>query len=315
MSNQEISVIIPAYNAERWLPEAVHSVLAQSHSDLELIIVNDGSTDNTLRMAYSFADPRIVVVDQANAGVSAARNAGIATARGEYIAFLDADDAMLPENLAVKLAGLRNHQVDWVYGDLIICDDQLRPTGEIMAGTDDDVLRTLLFAAKPAVPASCSNMLAHRRCFDGGLRFDEHLSNSADQDLVISLSSSTSYAHLPVAMNRYRSVPGSMSKDVALFERDHTRLYDKAKANGFLDERFFRRRCLANLDWAIGGSWWTLAEARACAPLLCARHRPLARRSSAPHQETFGPAHLSAAPCPRSPQDQMHNGRPLTRVA
>ncbi len=78
MTAPEISIIIPAYNAERWLGETVGSILAQSHSSWELIIVNDGSTDGTLRMAHGFDDPRIKIVDQANAGVSAARNAGLA---------------------------------------------------------------------------------------------------------------------------------------------------------------------------------------------------------------------------------------------
>ena len=73
-----VSVIVPAYNAGPWIEEAVRSVLAQTHTDLELIVVNDGSTDDTLIKVLSIGDKRLRVVDQANAGVSAARNMGLA---------------------------------------------------------------------------------------------------------------------------------------------------------------------------------------------------------------------------------------------
>ncbi|MCB0758188.1 MAG: glycosyltransferase [Flavobacteriales bacterium] len=260
MNQPEVTVIMPAYNAERWLAEAVNSIIAQTHRDWELLIVNDGSTDGTLEVAYSFGDPRITVIDQTNAGVSAARNAGLAAARGTHICFMDADDRMLPSNLDVKLSGIREHQVDWVFGDLEICDEHLNSTGEVMIGTDKDVLRTLLLAIEPAVPGAGSNIFAHRRCFDAGIRFDEHLSNSADQDMTVSLASTATYKHIPGALCQYRYVPGSMSKNIALFERDHSRLFAKARERGLLDNWFFRQRCLSNLDWAIGGSWWKLAH-------------------------------------------------------
>lgn len=260
MNVPEVSIIIPAYNAERWLGEAVSSVLNQSHTDLELIIVNDGSTDDTLTIAYSFQDERIKVVDQVNAGVSAARNAGLAMAKGTYICFMDADDAMLPENIAAKLAFLKEHGVDWVFSDLILCDERLTPTGEILRGTDKDVFRTLLLNFSPAVPTSCSNVVAHKRCFERGVYFDEHLSNVADQDFTLQLSVSCSYLHLPGLFNLYRMVPDSMSKNIALYERDHLRFFEKSRRMGYLDNRRFRRRCMANVYWAIGGSWWLLAE-------------------------------------------------------
>ncbi|MCZ2155754.1 MAG: glycosyltransferase family 2 protein, partial [Bryobacterales bacterium] len=117
-----VSIIIPAFNAAPWLKDAVHSVLAQSYRDWELIVVNDGSTDGTSALAKSFNDPRIRVIDQTNAGVSAARNAGMAAAQGNLFAFLDADDAMLPETLNRKVGTLRNSGVDWVFGDMALCN-------------------------------------------------------------------------------------------------------------------------------------------------------------------------------------------------
>lgn len=255
-------MIVPAYNVGRFIDEAVRSVLAQTHHELELIVVNDGSTDDTLERLLAIADPRLRIVDQANAGVSAARNMGLALAKGDHICFMDGDDAMLPDNLAVKLNGIRELGVDWVYGDLVICDAELEPTGAILKGTDGDVTRTVLLGATTAVPTPCSNVLARRKCYDEGVRLDEHLSNAADQDLAISLARRFTYKRLDTAQNLYRVVPGSMSKSIALFERDHLRLFWKARRDGLLNEPMFRRRCMANLYWAIGGSWWKFTPER-----------------------------------------------------
>src|SRR5216117_1951628 len=100
-----VSVVIPAFNAEQHIGEALSSIRDQTLPDVEVILIDDGSTDGTLREAERFADSLdLTIVRQANAGPSAARNSGIRTARGRYCAFLDADDIMLPELLAAQSA-------------------------------------------------------------------------------------------------------------------------------------------------------------------------------------------------------------------
>lgn len=99
-----ISVIIPLYNKETTIATALRSVMAQSYQDFEIVVVDDGSTDSGAEIVESFDDTRIHLICQANAGVSAARNHGIAESKGEYVAFLDADDEWMPEFLAEIVA-------------------------------------------------------------------------------------------------------------------------------------------------------------------------------------------------------------------
>ncbi len=109
MNLKTISVIITAYNSEKHIASAIGSVLEQTYPHWELIVVNDGSTDRTLEICRSFAGSRVRIIDQANRGVSEARNAGIRNSQGEYIAFLDADDLWLPEKLERQVDFLDSH--------------------------------------------------------------------------------------------------------------------------------------------------------------------------------------------------------------
>ena len=95
-----ISIVIPLFNKASHIKDTIESVLAQSYQNFELIIVNDGSTDNGPKIVREIKEPRILVIDQANAGVSAARNRGIDAAKGDLIAFLDADDLWNPDFLS-----------------------------------------------------------------------------------------------------------------------------------------------------------------------------------------------------------------------
>jgi FkbM family methyltransferase len=106
----KVSIIMPAYNAEPFIGEAINSVLAQTYKDWELIIVNDGSQDNTQQIIESYKDPRIICIIQENAGRAVARNTALKRVRGEYITFLDADDFYMPENLELQVRFLREHE-------------------------------------------------------------------------------------------------------------------------------------------------------------------------------------------------------------
>src|SRR4051812_32277957 len=112
-----VSIIIPTFNRAEWLPATIASALAQDYSDVEVVVVDDGSTDSTSALLDRYGD-RIVRLRQPNRGTSAARNAGLACATGEMIVFLDSDDVMLPQQLRLQTELLRDHpEVDLVYGN------------------------------------------------------------------------------------------------------------------------------------------------------------------------------------------------------
>ena len=106
------SVIIPAYNADKFIKRSIASVLNQTFTDFELIFDNDGSNDMTGEYARSFEDKRLFVIDKENEGVSVARNTGISLAKGEFICFLDADDEYLPEHLSTLSDAIKDNIVN-----------------------------------------------------------------------------------------------------------------------------------------------------------------------------------------------------------
>lgn len=109
-----VSIIIPVYNAAAYLGTCLDSVLSQSHTELDILLINDGSTDNSLSICRNYAqkDPRIHVIDQPNGGVSSARNAGLAHACGEYLAFVDADDRLAPDYIERLYHNATAHDAD-----------------------------------------------------------------------------------------------------------------------------------------------------------------------------------------------------------
>ncbi len=115
----QVSVIVPCYNAAAFLPDCLAALQAQTCANLEILIIDDGSTDGTLALAQAAAarDSRIRVLHQDNAGVSAARNAGLAVAQGQYVAFVDADDDLPPQALTALLRAAGDGQPDWITAD------------------------------------------------------------------------------------------------------------------------------------------------------------------------------------------------------
>lgn len=114
-----ISIIVPIYNAERFLRQCINSILDQDYTVFEIILVNDGSKDASLDICYSYDDHRIVVINQKNGGVSSARNAGLEVAKGEYVTFVDSDDTLPVNALSLLVKGMKDNFVDMVIGSFM----------------------------------------------------------------------------------------------------------------------------------------------------------------------------------------------------
>lgn len=117
MRKPKVSIIIPAYNSEKYIAQSIESCLNQNYENVEVIVVNDGSTDTTREIVASFCEnQRVILINQQNQGVSAARNQGIKHATGDYLTFLDADDILATDTISGNVALLEeNPQVDWLY--------------------------------------------------------------------------------------------------------------------------------------------------------------------------------------------------------
>ena len=188
-----ISVIIPAYNCARYLAKALDSVLAQRYpADLvDIVVVDDGSVDMTPDVARSYAarDPRIHVISQQNAGVSAARNRAIEASRGELVAFLDADDTWQPEKLALQAAVHRRNPL----AGIIQCGARfVGPDGEPLHGwvRQSKVLRgDILLDYVCDFFLITSALVVPRTCLDAVGWFDESMTVGEDHDLFLRLLS------------------------------------------------------------------------------------------------------------------------------
>ena len=129
IKNPQVSVIIPSFNAERYLPDAINSLLTQTIKDFEIIVVNDGSTDDTIQVLKKYGDS-IRVINQDNQGESSARNTGIFHSRGDYVSFLDADDISIPHRLEIQSNFLNTHpEIGFVGSDLFYIDRNNKTIG------------------------------------------------------------------------------------------------------------------------------------------------------------------------------------------
>tara|TARA_Y100001954_G_scaffold57286_1_gene61741 strand:+ start:1204 stop:2067 length:864 start_codon:yes stop_codon:yes gene_type:complete len=254
-----ISIVIPAYNAEPYLEETVNSVLEQTLEDWEIIIINDGSKDNTLELCEKLSkqDPRIHFFSQANQGVSVARNHGISKTKGEYIAFLDADDTWLKDNLEIKHNYLEaNKDIDWVYSDMYHADNELNIIEEAPKGCGGNILDKILLWEGEVVPGPCSNLLIRKKCIDSGCVYDPEFSTAADQDFCIQLAAKHQGAYIDKVLWKYRYIASSMSRNVMVMEKDHIGVFKKAEKNKLYKNNAFKRECFSNLYMILAGSWW-----------------------------------------------------------
>lgn len=256
-----VSIIVPAYNAEKYIGVTIESVLAQTYTNWEMIIINDGAKDNTEGAVQPYLkDERIQHIRQENTGVSGARNHGIELAKGEYLAFLDADDEWLPDNLEKKVKVLEEDlSIDWAYSDMYQADEDLNIIEVAPIGRDDNVLENILKWEGEVVPGPCSNIVIRRSITDSGIRYDSQFSTAADQDFCLQIAVSHKAKRIAEPLWKYRYIHSSMSRNIKVMEDDHIGVFQKAAKNGWFASKQFENECFSNLYMILAGSWWVNA--------------------------------------------------------
>ncbi|MGA9510114.1 MAG: glycosyltransferase [Candidatus Sulfotelmatobacter sp.] len=213
-----LSVVIPGYNTAKYVNAAVNSVLAQSYAQLEVIVVDDGSTDDWQQELESISDPRVTIVMQANRGLAGCRNTGILLARGKYIGFLDADDVWYREKAEKQLAAMdADPTIGVTFSYSAYLDEDGTPSGQFLISrckqpkAQDLALRNHI--------GNGSNPILRRECFEEAGLFAEELRSCEDYEMWVRIAACTQWKVrlIPEVLTGYRVRPGSMTSSYEIF--------------------------------------------------------------------------------------------------
>jgi glycosyltransferase involved in cell wall biosynthesis len=264
-SEPTISVLMPAYNAGRYVAAAVESILTQTYTDFEFLIIDDGSTDRTPRVLkrYAARDPRIRLVSRPNRGLVPTLNEGLALARGEFIARMDADDIALPHRFERQIAYMREHPDIICVGSAVMTMDQAgRDLIESGYPPDHETIQELSLRGRPNLWHPTAMMRREAVMAIGGYR--EEMKAGEDHDLWLRLGERGRLANLDEVLLRYRIHPGSKGQS----ENELSNHYSKMASDEACDRRGIARRYQPSApycEWNDRGSkhqtavkygWW-----------------------------------------------------------
>jgi glycosyltransferase involved in cell wall biosynthesis len=208
-----VSVIIPAFNAAPFIEETIQSIYGQTYTNWEVIIIDDGSTDNTASICQQFNNPKLKLIRQANAGVAIARNNGMAMANGEYIVFFDADDLMTPEFLSVRVKALQDDPETGFVGGMV---ETFPETAKTRKAAGSDPVNQILFSNSSFVTIPSNYLFRKEILLSNSIRFNKELSSSADRFFILEVSKFTKGKNLLSENGKllYRVSSQSMSHHV-----------------------------------------------------------------------------------------------------
>jgi glycosyltransferase involved in cell wall biosynthesis len=261
-----VSVVIPTYNSALFLPQSIESVLQQTYGNFEVIVIDDGSTDNTEEVLSGYKGA-IRYMKKKNGGPSAARNLGIAEAKGEFIAFQDSDDLWLPEKLQLQMEYLTNHpEIAVLYTDLI----QFNQQGLVSASLEERygtlpsgyIFEELL--VNHAV--TLSTVIVRRSCIDEVGVFDESLIGAEDYNFYLRLARKFQFAFINQALVHKRLHTNNLSDDLDQMCEDEIKNLEKI-ALMFPDARIPKRKLGAQIYARFGKYYFgqqRFNEASAC---------------------------------------------------
>lgn len=317
MEAPKISVVMPVYNVEAYVADAVKSVLAQTMSDFELLIVDDGGNDRSVEICREFLDPRIKIISQKNRGLAGARNTGINHARAEYIALLDSDDRWMPEKLMLHMVHLNaSNDVD-----VSLCPSALiDATGQTLRQVQRPKLLNISAAdifcrnpvgngSVPVIRRSALNEIAftHPEDKDRICYFDESFRQSEDIELWMRLAllGKSKFEGISPILTEYRIVAGGLSANVARQFETWSRMLAKVEeyAPEFAAEhaarakayqlRYLARRCIQMADGSFSFSLAVQSMRSSTAPLREETFRTLSTFAAAAIARQIDPARLA----------------------
>jgi glycosyltransferase involved in cell wall biosynthesis len=230
-----VTVVIPTHDRRALLTQTLRTVLAQRGVAVHVVVVDDGSSDDTAAAVRGLADPRVVLVRNATArGVSAARNQGIAAATGDWVAFLDDDDLWSPDKLRTQLDALHASDAGFAYSAVVAIDRERRATRALPLPRPEELMRLQL--RQSVLPAGGSNVIVRTELLRMLGGFDEQLYHLADWDLWIRLADTALAAASPEVSVAYLEHGTNMHlTELPKIRREFTYLVEKHRA---LSERF-----------------------------------------------------------------------------
>ncbi len=212
MNNPKVTVLMPAYNAGKYIREAISSVLGQSFTDFELLIVNDGSTDDTVNIIHSFGDARIVLINQDNRGVARALNLGLSYARAPYVARFDADDVCYPNRLKIQYEFITAYPEYSIIGSAVDYADAdghhiftHHPEGHL-----NEEIQQLKYNICPFIHSS---VLYKKEVIINNGGYNEHAYTYEDHFLWVNILNNQKACNLSQPLIKVRLSPGSVSID------------------------------------------------------------------------------------------------------
>ena len=246
-----ISVVIPVYNGMKYLPETMESVLGQTFTDFEVIVVNDGSTDNTREWVEQIQDNRIRLINQTNQGsASAARNKGISQAKGDYIAFLDADDVWESTKLAKQLEAFKvNPEVGLVYTWVAYINGEGKSTGRVFQHQDEGEVWEKL--VQQNIVECGSVAMVRRQCFTELGVFDQSLRIAEDWDMWLRIANNYNFAVVPEALVKYRQHANSKSKNYPSMLGDFRIIVEKAFQSAPFEKLHLRNISYGKINFCL----------------------------------------------------------------
>jgi len=211
MNNPLVSVVLSVYNAEKYIAEAIESILTQSYKNFEFIIIDDGSTDGSLEIVKSYDDERIILISRENKGLIASLNEGIGQAKGKYIARMDADDVSLPHRLERQVEFMEgNPSIGMSGSNVLVFGDDVETYIWKLSRNDDTIKSELLFSSTFVHPSVIIN---RKMVVNNSLYYDSGFLHAEDFELWTRIAKFTRMENVTEVLLKYRVVKDSVTRE------------------------------------------------------------------------------------------------------